>query len=257
MAEATGTPTLEGTPEEGLRVARAAAEAGLPLVLLGGVAFWVRCPSARVAPLARAYGDADFIGRSGDRKAITAFAEAQGYVADRMFNALHGATRLNFHDPARDRPLDVLLDRFHMCHELDLRDRLAAGELTLPLADLALTKLQVVQLNRKDVVDLVALLCDHGFGPDAIELDRILAVTHGDWGFEHTIRGTLAGVREQVPALGLAGDAAALVVTRIDELVAALDGAPKSARWKLRARVGERVRWYELPEEARAEDPPS
>jgi hypothetical protein len=252
MTEASGTPTLEGTPEEGERVARAAAEAGLALALLGGVAIWVRCPSAREAPLARTYGDADFVGRSGDRKAITAFLEGQGYEADRMFNALHGATRLNFHDPARDRPLDVLLDRFHMCHELDLRERFAPGDLTLPPADLALTKLQVFELNTKDVLDLVALLCDHGLGEDGIDVSRLLDVTRGDWGLEHTIRRTLASVREQAPGLGLPADASSRVVTRIDELVAALDAAPKSQRWKMRARVGERLRWYELPEEARA-----
>jgi len=28
-----------------------------------------------------------------------------------------------------------------------------------------------------------------------------------------------------------------------------LESGPKSLRWRLRARVGQRVRWYELPEE--------
>ncbi|MBI2237176.1 MAG: hypothetical protein HYU54_01440, partial [Actinobacteria bacterium] len=31
----------------------------------------------------------------------------------------------------------------------------------------------------------------------------------------------------------------------------ALEGAPKSLRWKVRARVGERVSWYQEPEEVR------
>ena len=118
-----------------------------------------------------------------------------------MSNALHGATRLNFHDPERDRPVDVLLDRFAMCHELDLADRIDGGELTLPLADLLLTKLQVVRLNDKDALDLFAMLGDHAFGSDDIDLGRILAVTRGDWGFEHTIHGTLRTLRERLPGL--------------------------------------------------------
>ena len=81
-----------------------------------------------------------------------------------MFNALHGASRLNFHDPARDRPLDVLLDRFVMAHELDLRDSASPDGLTIALADLLMTKLQVVNINEKDVRDLLALLLDHEFG---------------------------------------------------------------------------------------------
>jgi hypothetical protein len=98
----------------------------------------------------------------------------------------------------RARPVDVLLDRFVMAHELDLRKSLEPGELTLPLADLLLTKLQVVNLNRKDVVDLLALLLDHAFEPGEIELARILEVTRSDWGFEHTIDRNLATVRQRI-----------------------------------------------------------
>src|SRR5437660_9697407 len=139
--------TLPSVAEEGVRLATAARTPGLSLRLLGGVAVWCHCPSARVPPLARPYGDADFVGRAGDRKRITAFMEEHGYEADKMFNALHGATRLNFYDPQRDRPVDVLLDRFVMAHALDLRDSLSPDGLTISLADLLMTKLQVVNIN--------------------------------------------------------------------------------------------------------------
>ena len=36
---------------------------------------------------------------------------------------------------------------------------------------------------------------------------------------------------------------------RLRLLLTALNDAPKSARWKLRARVGDRVQWYVLPDE--------
>src|ERR1700744_2535404 len=114
--------TLESVAEEGLRLATAARAADLRLRLLGGVAVWWHCPSAHTPALARSYGDADFVGGAREGKRITAFMEEHGYEADRMFNALHGASRLNFHDPVRDRPIDVLLDRFAMAHELDLRE---------------------------------------------------------------------------------------------------------------------------------------
>jgi hypothetical protein len=248
----TDIQIAEGTAEEGERLAQAARAAGLPLLLLGGVAVWVRCPSARQGTLTREYGDADFVGRAGDRKNITAFMEGQGYEPDKLFNAIHGATRLNYHDPARGRPIDVLLDRFVMAHELDLRPSLKLGELTVPLADLLLTKLQVVNLNRKDLIDILALLLDHPLGAGEIDLPRILEVTRSDWGFEHTIHRTLATVRERVGEFELPGDSAELITQRAGELEAALNDAPKTMAWKMRARVGERVRWYQEPEEARA-----
>jgi hypothetical protein len=102
----------------------------------------------------------------------------------------------------------LLLDRFVMAHELDLRGSLRTGELTLPLADLLLTKLQVVNLNRKDLVDVLALLLDHGFGPGEISTERIFDVTRSDWGFEHTIHRTLATLREQIGEFGLATESA-------------------------------------------------
>jgi hypothetical protein len=251
VTDPAGSQILDDVAEEGRRLAVVALDAELWLRLLGGVAVWVQCPSARTPPLAREYGDADFIARSSDRKRITAFMEGQGYEADRMFNAIHGATRLNFHDPVRDRPLDVLLDKFVMAHELDLRQSSSADGLTIRLADLLITKLQVVSINEKDVRDLAALLIDHGRDGDGIDLDRILAVTHNDWGLEHTIHGSLATLIELIGNFGLAPDQVELVRARAGELDQALNDASKGAKWKLRARVGERVKWYEEPEEAR------
>lgn len=253
MDAVADSKTLEGTPEEGQRLAQAAHDADLVLLLVGGVAFWVTCPSARSGTLARTYGDVDFVGRSTDRQEITEFMKSMGYEPDGLFNAIHGATRLNYHDPVRNRPIDVLLDRFVMAHELDLRDRLQIGKLTLPLADLLLTKLQVVDLNLKDVKDIVALLLDHrlGGGKGETDLSRILDVTRSDWGFEHTIHRTPATVRARIAEFQLPEEASGLVVERVDRLDRELATAPKSVAWKVRARLGERVRWYQQPEEAR------
>ena len=244
--------TLESVAEEGVRLATAARDAGMRLRLLGGVAVWCHCPSARNPPLARPYGDADFMAPGRENKRITAFMEAHGYQADRMFNALHGASRLNFHDPARDRPVDVLLDRFVMAHELDLRDSASPDGLTISLADLLMTKLQVVSINEKDVRDLTALLLDHAFAAGDIDMARILDATRNDWGLEHTMHRTLATLGQTIVSFGLPADHIATVTGRIAELSAALNAAPKGAKWKMRARVGERVKWYEEPEEARA-----
>ena len=244
--------TLDDAAQEGRRLATTAKAAGLQLRLLGGVAVWCTCPSARVAPLQRAYGDADFIGRSSERKRITEFMEQEGYEPDRMFNALHGATRLNFHDPVRGRPVDILIDRFVMAHELDLRDSASSDGLTIGLADLLMTKLQVVDINEKDVRDLLALLLDHELSDDEIEISHILKVTRNDWGLEHTIHRSLGTLAHMAGNFELQPAQKELIQRRIDTLVRALDEAPKGARWKMRARVGERVRWYEEPEEARA-----
>lgn len=239
---------------EGLRLARAAIDRGLPVRLLGGVAVWVRCESAKLPGIARTYGDVDVISLSGKTKQLNAFFEEMGYVADRYFNAIHGATRLNFMDPARNRPLDVLLDKFVMCHTIDFRKRLDNNELTIPLAELLLTKLQVVEINEKDLQDLTALFADHALGKaddDSIRLDQLLSVLNADWGFEHTVRANLSKVIAAAESFDLPEDVRSLVKSRVNELDDALAHGKKTIGWKSRAVVGERVRWYELPEDVR------
>ena len=254
MSDTAPTPpsTLDDVREEGLRVVRAAIDAGLPVRLVGGVAFWARCPSAALPALARSYGDIDIVSLSRSRREITDFLEQQGYVADQRFNALHGAQRLYFADPAHDRPLDVILDRFSMCHAMDLRDRLDVEPLSIPLAELMLTKLQVVQLTDKDIRDLIALLIDHdvqGPPPGTVDLDRITRLLGADWGFEHTVTRNLAHLRDALPRFDIGDDRRATVAARIDSVVAALANGHKTTGWKARRLVGERVRWYEQPEE--------
>ena len=250
MDQATVSPAPRSNREEGERLAIAAEAAGLALKLFGGVAVALACPSAGRPPLRREIADIDFATLSRSTRAVTAFLEAEGYEPDRLFNALHGASRLQFSDATR--AIDVIVDRFVMCHTIDLRDALEGPGLLVPLTELLLMKLQIVELNDKDLRDILAILVDHGLvGEDALDVGRLQRLAGGDWGLEHTIRGTLARVAAAIPTSGLAPEAAGIAKERVDRLVAALDAGQKSIGWRLRARVGERVRWYELPEEPR------
>jgi hypothetical protein len=161
------------------------------------------------------------------------FFEAQGYAAEKLFNAIHSATRLIFTDTRTGRPVDVILDRFTMCHTIDLRDRFELDDTTLPLADLLLTKLQIVQLNEKDVLDIHALLADHEVdpseNPEAIDLRRITALTADDWGLEHTIRRTLAEARERSKRVGASEGVVQTIEDRIEALVTGLDSSPRTS----------------------------
>lgn len=254
-----GAGTFQPTPlddvrEEGLRLVRVGRQRKLPIRLIGGVAVWARCPSARLPGLSRDYGDVDVLCLSAARHELKRFFQEMGYVPDEFFNALHGKQRLNFMDPERERPLDVLLDAFRMCHRIDLRHRLDLEEMTIPLADLLLTKLQVVRLNTKDVKDLIALLADHplaGTGREVIDISRLSSVLGSDWGFEHTVRLNLDRLSSLVNDYELPDEKRTLVKERVEGIVNALNDGQKSARWRMRAAVGERVRWYELPEDVR------
>ncbi len=245
---------LDDITAEAWRLARAAVDGGLELRLMGGMAVYLVSPTVRRPPYARSYGDMDFAVSSRDRKAAGAFLEAAGYVPEKMFNALHGAQRLNYLHPAGRWPIDVVVDEIRMSHRLDLRGRLGSGGVTLDLADLLLTKLQIWEINPKDLGDIVALLVDHEIADDdsadTIDRRRILELVRDDWGLCHTVERNLRRAAEHATTTvpqSPPRDAA----TQVEALLAAIDRVPKSLGWKARARVGERVRWYETPEEVR------
>jgi hypothetical protein len=143
------TEPLSDLVAEGARVVSMANDAGVPIRLTGGVGIAQCCPSASSEPLKRTYADIDIVGRSRERRAIRDLVTELGYKPDAEFNAVHGARRLLFWDSSNARQLDVFLDRYEMCHTIDLRERLELCQMTLTPADLLLTKLTVVEATRK------------------------------------------------------------------------------------------------------------
>jgi hypothetical protein len=245
------------TPEppivvEGRRLVEEAAARGLALRLLGGAAIWLRSsPHAREV-LGREYPDLDLVAHKKESRRLRELLEEVGYEPERVFNATHGASRLLYHAADDPHHLDVFLDTFTMSHELDLGSRLELESPTLPAAELLLTKLQVAEVNRKDLSDSAMLLLDHDLGDEdgdgRLNAAQVAKVCGSDWGLYTTVGDNLAKLQELLPEL-LEGDDRARVESSVAELVRRLDEEPKSRSWKLRAKVGRRVRWYEVPEE--------
>lgn len=242
-AQVPDAPQRRDLREEGRRIIAAASDVSVPVRLMGGVAVALRCPAASVAPLAREYKDIDLVARAADQAALTAMMIDIGYRADEEFNALHGRARLLFFDPL-GRQVDVILDQLEMCHTLDLRDRLLLDPETLTIPDLLLSKLQVVEVNQRDLQDSAALLHDHEPGAE-----RICEVLAGDWGWWRTVTENLDKVTAWSQGAAEFEQGAAPVADRVEGLRRQIEAAPKGLRWKARAKVGERARWYELPEE--------
>lgn len=248
----TSPTPLDDIQAEARRIVAAGEAQGLALRLLGGLAVALHAPSAALPALARSYADIDLVApaRSGGR--AEALLAGLGYQPDQQFNLLNGAERLLFYDPPRQRQVDVFVGQFSMCHRLPVAERLSLEPLTLPLAELLLTKLQIVQLNEKDLRDICALLLDHPVGAgdaETVNRERVAQLCAEDWGLWKTVGLGLERARRFAAALE--PQAARTVVERAAALARALEEAPKPLRWRLRAAVGERVPWYELPEEVR------
>lgn len=199
----------------------------------------------------RPYHDIDLVGRLRDVRALEALFIELGYAADRAVNAQFGTVRRVYYHPDGYH-VDVFLDRLDFCHRIELAGRLELHPLTLAPADLLLAKLQIVERNRKDLLDAALLLLNHELLPGesaAIELDRILALTSDDWGLCTTAGDFLDALRASLAGLGFDSPAVDRIEGRAGQLRAAIAAAPKSIGWRMRDRVGRRIRWYRTVEE--------
>ena len=222
--------------------------------LIGGLAVAQHEHLATPPELRRSYADIDIvIGRKEGKTAKAALLEL-GYEPNERFNALRGDRRMLFYDTANGRQLDVFVGTFAMCHTLDLSGRLSLLPDTLTPADLVLTKLQIVEINAKDLLDAAQLLRNHQLsrgdeaGRDEVSLDRLGAVTSADWGWYTTLSDNLAKLAAFARD-ALAEPDANAVTERTEAIQRAVDEPGKSLRWKARARIGRHAPWYELPEE--------
>jgi hypothetical protein len=245
---------------EALHLVQGATSAGFKLKILGGLGVRVLCPD--FPPRMRAGQDIDFACLGGKtRRQVADHLEQAGCEPDKRFNNLNGDRQMYFTAPS-GRPIDVMVDKLSMCHVLDLRPSFGTGSPTLDPADLLLSKLQIVKLNAKDAHDIFHLLSGVPVEPSgvpgtasgvpaSIDPVRFGSVLASDWGWWRTVTGSL----KNLPGLLAATPDLVPPRPRYDALAQArqlldvADTVPKGMKWKLRSNIGDKVKWYELPEE--------
>ncbi len=235
-----------------------ATKSGCSVRLLGGLAINKRCARGfgHAPELHRQPNDIDLLGLRRERARLETLFRSLGLEPQREFNLLGGGDRLLYtmSTAESDRVrVDVVLDRLEMCHVLKLAHRLYLHPLTISATDLLLAKLQVVFPSERDVKDTLALLTTFDLRPtteeaDHLEIDYICRLCGSNWGWHHTVRinlrrveGWAALIRDDVVRAAVRGRGRA-----IEDALAA---CRKTLRWHLRNVIGERLRWYEVPEE--------
>jgi hypothetical protein len=237
--------------DEARQLVKAGADNGTTVRMLGGIAIAMRCPTAMTPTFARQYSDLDAVVPSQQRNQVDQVAAEIGLEGDRAFNAQRGNERRCYHR-ADGLKLDVFVETFSMCHDVPLgADRLSLHDSTVPLAELLLTKAQIVELTDKDACDLFVLFHDYDLSSNdsGINEVRIGEICGQDWGLWRTVTGTLKQLEDAVAHINATAEERSLVTDRIERLLESMDTAPKSRKWKMRNRIGDRVQWYVLPEE--------
>ena len=244
----TGELLSDPVAEARQLIARA-TEQRLVMRALGGVAVYLQAPGGQPR-LPRRVKDIDLAVARGRGKAASGVLSQAAYAGDEMFNALRGSRRLLYHDPRNGRHVDVFVGEFSMCHEIPLTARLDRAPLTVPPEELLLSKLQIVEATANDQSDLYSLLVQYEVGPGAdLDASFVAALCAKDWGLWRTCVGSIERLQANLESSPLDPGEASRVQARLEALRGYLEAAPKTMKWRLRSQVGDKVRWYQQPEE--------
>jgi hypothetical protein len=235
---------------EAERLLTFARQKGVILRLLGAVAFARRCPNHAYLRerLGRHYTDVDFAAYGREANAIRELLADAGYVEDPQVYVDSEGTRLVAEHPGIGMHLDVFLDKLDFCHTVLWKGRLEIDEDTIPLADLLLQKMQIVQINEKDLIDTIMLLLEYPLGDSderTINIQRVAGICAKDWGWWRTLTMNLDKVRQMAEHYEqLTEDETDRLTAQVRAALERIEAEPKSMSWRLRAKIGDRKKWY-------------
>lgn len=237
--------------DELIRIIQASESEAIMLRVMGSLAFHVHCPAYGYlqAAMGHDYADIDFVADSRDRTATRNIFVKLGYLENKEVTVVSEGTRMIFDNPELAIHVDVFFDKFDFCHEISLKDgRLEVDSPTIPLAEMLLQKTQIVKINEKDIVDTIMLLLEHPLADhdnDAINIQLVAELCAGDWGLWRTTTMNLTKVRQLVSGYSqLTDDQKAHIIAQVDVALQRINDEPKPLAWRLRDRVGDRVKWY-------------
>lgn len=237
------------------RIMSAARQAGVLVRLYGGYGVRYRCPAyaPRLDELGRRYHDLDFVCAGQRVELLRRCFLDLGYSEDAATYVNSEGNRLVLYHQSLPMHVDVFVETPQFCHDIPMKERLEVDDLTVPMADLLLGKLQIVQINRKDLLDATVLLLEHDLGEqdgESINLRRLEQSCGRDWGLWRTVTLNLPKVAEFVAGEpGFSGEERTRASRQAAAITGALDSTPKTRGWKIRAKIGERVKWYRTVEE--------
>jgi hypothetical protein len=199
-------------------------------------------------PLLRRITDIDLIGYLRQMDDVERLMEEMG------FGPLKGTTlslmsgRSAFATPDRAFRVDVFYDKLEMCHTIELKDRLELDYPTITLVDLLLEKLQIVQINEKDILDCLNLIRLHDVSESdtqGINAKHLAGLLSSNWGFHHTVELNLDKLlKYQNSFESLTAKDREDIKQKTDKLREYMEKEPKSLGWRMRAKVGEKKIWY-------------
>jgi hypothetical protein len=248
------TAVWDRLQSEAVSIVAEAGRAGVTLRVVGSAGIRLHCPGPGpvMDRLGRPAKDIDFIVPQQHRKGMRRLLESRGYVTERDLLIAMEGTRYSFTHAEHGTEIDVFVERLAFCHTIEVRDRLDVHPVTIPLEELLLQKVQIIEMTTTDVIDVSVLLATHEVAPasadtETVDAGRIARLLARDWGFHHTATRNLRQVRDAAggASTDLGPEPNETIRDRVGRLLEAIDAEPKNLAWRMRDRIGERKQWWQ------------
>lgn len=227
-----------------------AQKQGAIIRLLGAVAFNIHCPTYGYfqQEAKRHFTDLDFAAYFSNNDGIRKAFARLGFEEDREVAVVFARQRMIYNKPGTGLHVDIFFDKLDFCHPIPWAGRLEVDSPTIPLAELLLEKMQIIQINPKDIIDSIMLLREHPLDNsdhDTVNAKRIAAMCAKDWGLWRTVTMNLKKVSDISKEYSwLANDDRLVVLEKIEQLLGMIESEPKPTAWNIRNKIGDRVKWY-------------
>ncbi len=271
-----GIHFVELDPEKFVRecvdIIKRAQDKGIVIRILGAMAVYIHTqdnPRAREihetrfgagAPM---FTDLDVMAYKKQKKKIKEFFEKElKFLPDKMINALFGDKRLIYYHPEGKYHVDVFFDTLEFSHDVPFGKKPGEGRLELSFpaispTDVVLEKLQIHEINPKDLVDLIVLFLTHEIadeeGDGKINAKYIAQLLAEDWGFWYDAVSNLNLVKKYADQMVEEGrlnpEERDVVNQKVDQLLKRIEEEPKSKKWQKRAKTGTKKKWWRDVEE--------
>ena len=232
------------------RILSASSNAGIIMRVIGSLAFQLHCPKFGYlqAAMGRAYTDIDFAAYHRQTKEIQVLMAGLGYRENREVFIVSEGDRAIFERSEIGIHIDVFYEKLAFSHIIYWNNRLEVDNPSIPLAEMLLEKMQIVKINEKDVIDTIMLLLEHPLGDldkEIINLKYIAGLCSNDWGLWRTTTMNLDKVSRLAQGYSqLSSEQKEKIDEQVKTALSRIEREPKSMAWRLRARVGDRVKWY-------------
>lgn len=204
------------------------------------------------------FTDLDLAGYNRQRGDINKFFTKElGFQPDTLVNGMFGHKRLIYYHPQNKYHVDVFMNKLEFSHDVNFGDKPGSGRLeldspTITATDIVLEKLQIHAINRKDLIDLIAIFIVHDvheqFDKNVVDGSYIASILSDEWGFWYDATVNLnkvVSLTEELSANGKLGpDHRQIVLQRTDKLLNVIANTHKSKNWEKRAKTGTKKAWY-------------